>query len=182
MKFVTLYRLSNELLSKQAHYDWGLRAIKSVLRVAGSLKRADPEMPEEAVLMRALRDFNTPKIPSQDIPIFMRLLADLFPGLEFGTKAPGDFHRVCVEVCKASNQQPEEAFILKVVQFQELLDVRHSVMLLGPAGCGKTTVTKPIPPPPLPPSLKYVNPLTYLPPHLSPSLSSTGDQNIGWLS
>ena len=142
MKFVTLYRLSNELLSKQAHYDWGLRAIKSVLRVAGSLKRADPEMQEEAVLMRALRDFNTPKIPSQDIPIFMRLLADLFPGLEFGTKPPGDFHRVCVEVCKASNQQPEEAFILKVVQFQELLDVRHSVMLLGPAGCGKTTVSK----------------------------------------
>lgn len=44
------------------HYDWGLRAVKSVLLVAGKLKRSDPDIDEEAVLMRALRDFNTPKV------------------------------------------------------------------------------------------------------------------------
>ena len=69
-KFNTLYKLNRELLSKQDHYDWGLRAIKSVLVVAGSLKRSDPNVPEEHVLMRALRDFNLPKIVADDLQVF----------------------------------------------------------------------------------------------------------------
>ena len=50
---------------QQSHYDWGLRAIKSVLVVAGAFKRAEPTLPEQELLMRALRDFNMPKIVKQ---------------------------------------------------------------------------------------------------------------------
>jgi dynein heavy chain, axonemal len=55
-KFITLFLLSKELLSKQTHYDWGLRAIKGVLRIAGGMKRGEPDKQEIQVLMRALRD------------------------------------------------------------------------------------------------------------------------------
>ncbi|PHJ14724.1 dynein heavy chain family protein, partial [Cystoisospora suis] len=61
-KFVTLYSLCNSLLSKAMHYDWGLRAVKAVLRQAGALKRADINVDEDVLLMRALRDFNIAKI------------------------------------------------------------------------------------------------------------------------
>ncbi|CAM9736278.1 unnamed protein product [Laminaria digitata] len=54
-KTVTLYSLMIQQLSKQDHYDYGLRNLKAVLNMAGALKRADPTMNEEAILMRALR-------------------------------------------------------------------------------------------------------------------------------
>ena len=55
-KFYGLYSLLNDLLSKQLHYDWGLRAVKSVLRVAGGFKRQEPDVDEQTILCRALRD------------------------------------------------------------------------------------------------------------------------------
>ena len=61
-KFMTLYTLCKSLLSIQIHYNWGLRAVKFVLRQAGGLKREEPNVPEQRILMRALRDFNMPKI------------------------------------------------------------------------------------------------------------------------
>jgi len=142
VKFNTLYELSSALLSKQPHYDWGLRAVKSVLRVAGGMKRSNPTMSEDQVLMRALRDFNTPKMPIHDIPIFLRLVNDLFPGLTVESKVDDDLKAKIVRVAKEQGLQYDEMFVNKTCNFQELLDVRHSVMLLGPAGCAKTTIWK----------------------------------------
>lgn len=142
VKFFTLYELSSSLLSKQPHYDWGLRAVKSVLRVAGSMKRANPNLDESQVLMRALRDFNTPKLPIHDIPIFLRLINDLFMGLTVDSRIDDTLKGKIIRVAKEQGLQYDDMFVNKTCNFQVLLDVRHSVMLLGPSGCGKTTIWK----------------------------------------
>ena len=71
---VQLYKLSSEQLSQQDHYDFGMRAVKSVLVMAGSLKRANPEMNEDATLIRAMRDSNIPKFLKDDIPLFQAIV------------------------------------------------------------------------------------------------------------
>jgi hypothetical protein len=58
------------------HYDWGLRAIKSVLVVAGAFKRAETTVDEMALLFRALRDFNLPKIVGDVVDENNRVVAE----------------------------------------------------------------------------------------------------------
>ncbi|KAE8580906.1 hypothetical protein XENTR_v10024588 [Xenopus tropicalis] len=141
-KFISLYTLCRQLLSKQDHYDWGLRAIKSVLVVAGSLKREDRSKPEDLVLMRALRDFNLPKIVTNDVAIFLGLINDLFPMLEVPRKRDVKLEQMVRQSVAELHLQPEENFILKITQLEELLAVRHSVFVVGNAGTGKSTILR----------------------------------------
>uniref|UniRef100_A0A3B3Y630 AAA+ ATPase domain-containing protein n=1 Tax=Poecilia mexicana TaxID=48701 RepID=A0A3B3Y630_9TELE len=141
-KFISLYTLCKELLSKQDHYDWGLRAIKSVLVVAGSLKREERNRPEEQVLMRALRDFNLPKIVTSDVPIFLGLISDLFPQLDVPRKKDPTLENAVRQSVSELRLQAEENFILKVTQLEELLAVRHSVFVVGGPGTGKSQILK----------------------------------------
>ena len=126
----------------QDHYDWGLRAVKSVLVVAGSLKRSDRDRPEEQVLMRALRDFNTPKIVADDTPVFLGLISDLFPNLDVPRKRDSEFEKSVKLAACDLKLQPEENFIMKICQLNELLGVRHSVFIVGGPGTGKTKMWK----------------------------------------
>ena len=89
------------------HYDWGLRAIKSVLVVAGGFKRAEPNLAEDALLMRALRDFNIPKIVKEDEVIFFGLLGDLFPGLYPPRKRDEFLESYVVDACKKLGNDPD---------------------------------------------------------------------------
>ncbi|CRL07346.1 CLUMA_CG020322, isoform A [Clunio marinus] len=139
-KMTVLYKLAREQLSKQYHYDWGLRSLNSVLRMAGVAKRQTPEASESVVLMRVLRDMNFPKFIFEDVPLFLGLLKDLFPGVE----CPRVGYPELNETVKKILQQ--NGFILlldqvdKVVQMYETMLTRHCTMVVGPTGGGKSVV------------------------------------------
>lgn len=81
-KMVKLFKLASEQLSQQDHYDFGMRAIKSALVRAGSLRRSEAHLAEDVVLIRAMRDSNLPKLLAADIELFQNIISDLFPGVD----------------------------------------------------------------------------------------------------
>uniref|UniRef100_F7FUV5 Dynein axonemal heavy chain 6 n=1 Tax=Ornithorhynchus anatinus TaxID=9258 RepID=F7FUV5_ORNAN len=139
-KMTQMYKLCSEQLSQQDHYDFGMRAVKSVLVMAGSLKRETPHLNEEVVLIRALRDSNLPKFLSDDALLFSGIISDLFPGVTIPEHNYGILQSTIINVMTGQKLQPQPTMVRKVIQFYETMLVRHGVMLVGPTGSGKTTV------------------------------------------
>ncbi|GMI47335.1 hypothetical protein TrCOL_g3071 [Triparma columacea] len=146
-KMVVLYKLSREQLSKQYHYDFGLRSMKTVLVMAGGLKRQFSEMSEDLVLMRILRDANMPKYIFEDVPLFLGLINDLFPGLDCPRVGYEDLNREIAKDLekngfKCTDEKVHHEQIDKCVQMFETQIVRHTTMIVGPTGGGKSLVLR----------------------------------------
>ncbi|KAF7665535.1 hypothetical protein LDENG_00140280 [Lucifuga dentata] len=139
-KMTVLYKLAREQLSKQSHYDFGLRALKSVLVMAGELKRDSPDLNEDVVLMRALRDMNLPKFVFEDVPLFLGLISDLFPGLDCPRVHYPSFNGAVEQILQENKYLILPNQVDKVVQMYETMMTRHTTMVVGPTGGGKSVV------------------------------------------
>ena len=133
-------QLCKEQLSKQTHYDYGLRNILSVLRTAGKVKRQNLEAQEMFLMMRTLRDMNLSKLVAEDVPLFLSLIADLFPGISAEKATFPAIEQAMSNLCKEMNLQYENAkeWAGKCVQLLETYYVRHGIGIVGPTGSGKT--------------------------------------------
>lgn len=138
-KFYWLYKLCEEQLSQQIHYDFGLRNILSVLRTAGAVKRSHPDDEEDDILQRVCRSMNLSKLVDDDYQLFLSLLGDLFPG-DFPERHGAKDLDMCIDnQCALQNLLPHKSWKLKCFQLEETAAVRHGIMVLGPSGAGKST-------------------------------------------
>ena len=121
--------------------DFGLRNILSVLRTAGATKRENIDANEEMLLYRTLRDMNLSKLIAQDVPLFLSMLADLFPSHASPPKREYPTVEAAIRTVVAeAGLVFHPSWITKIVQLHETCLVRHGIMLTGPAGGGKSKI------------------------------------------
>ncbi|KAG9260637.1 dynein heavy chain 1, axonemal [Astyanax mexicanus] len=137
-KITSTFKLSSEQLSSQDHYDFGMRAVKTVISAAGNLKRENPEMNEELICLRAIRDVNVPKFLQDDLKLFNGIVSDLFPKTREEPIDYGSLEESIRKVCDDKCLKDVNGYITKIIQLYETTVVRHGLMLVGPSGSGKT--------------------------------------------
>lgn len=143
-KVVDLFLLCEARMSKQKHYDFGLRALKTLLVSAGNLKRSALDNSayndkstdsnllmtvEENVLIQGACQNVVPKLVASDLSIFTEILSEVFPGAEVAEMEDETVKQVLFEVCDDQHYVSGEKWVQKILQLKQVLESRHGVMV-----------------------------------------------------
>jgi len=84
---------------------------------------------------------NLSKLVAQDVPLFLSLISDLFPGLGVPEgMAHTDLKAALDAITERENLLLHPSWSIKVIQLYETSLVRHGIMVVGPPGAGKSRI------------------------------------------
>ncbi|KAJ6144523.1 hypothetical protein N7470_008418 [Penicillium chermesinum] len=139
-------------LSKQAHYDFGLRALKSVLVSSGGLKRArvansdgdlgPDEVIEPQIIVQSLRETIAPKLVQEDVERMMEIQLEDFPGVDYVPANYQDLTDAIRSIAREQHYVDSDTWVTKALQLYQIQNIHHGVMMVGQSGSGKSIAWK----------------------------------------
>ncbi|KAF0030538.1 hypothetical protein F2P81_017269 [Scophthalmus maximus] len=145
-KLVAIFNLARELLTPQQHYDWGLRALKTVLKACGSLLQLQrrshdkDKIQESSLVVQALRLNTMSKLTFADSSRFDALVKDVFSGVDFTDVEDHILMQALEQVYKEARLELIPSQLKKALELNEQLRQRMGVVIVGPSGAGKSTL------------------------------------------
>ncbi|KAA8593993.1 hypothetical protein FQN60_004827, partial [Etheostoma spectabile] len=145
-KLVAIFNLARELLTPQQHYDWGLRALKTVLKACGSLLQQQrrshdkDKIQESSLVVQALRLNTMSKLTFSDCSRFDALVRDVFSGVNFTDMEDQILMHALEQVYQEAQLELIPSQLKKALELNEQLRQRMGVVIVGPSGAGKSTL------------------------------------------
>lgn len=144
-RIVEFFDLCSKMLSSEKHYDWGLRELKTILVGCGSelrLNRNTKAPMEFEIVVQALKSNTMSKLSLKDGFRFEMLLKSVFPEVEVSGVQQSPLLPHIETAYEALALRKCEVQVEKVLQLFEQLVKRMGVVIVGPPGCGKTTIIR----------------------------------------
>ncbi len=152
-KVVKLFQLCEAQMSYQSHYDFSLRALKTLLISVGGSKRkaiesleglsgSDILSTETTVLVQTACNNVLPKLVAEDVSIFASVLSEVFPGASLYQMEDEGLKEQLEQICESMFYVTGENWLQKILQLRQVLEMRHGVMLVGPSGVGKSSALR----------------------------------------
>lgn len=138
-KITNSLKLSSEQLSTQPHYDYGMRAVSTIIKAAGWYKQLDSKMDEDKLVLKAIKNINIPKFIGQDLPLFNGIVMDLFPEVIEENKPDVELETFITQAISDQRLVKTPKFVEKIVEIHSTVQLRHAVMIVGETMGGKTS-------------------------------------------
>ena len=151
-QMIPFFDLCAAQLTPQAHYDFGLRALKSVLVSSGALKRSRGRQDhlaqqeksdlEPRILVQSIRETIAPKLVSSDVETMTRIQSDAFPKVQYVPAALETLQQAVREEASRLHLEINDLWMTKLIQLYQIQAIHHGVMMVGDSGSGKSAIWK----------------------------------------
>ena len=149
---VPFFDLCSARLTKQAHYDFGLRALKSVLVSSGGLKRTrltssaenfgDEQALEPQIIVQSIRETIAPKLIREDVATLKQIELDSFPGIHYVAASLDKLENAIRANANENHLVLNDTWMTKILQLYQIQTIHHGVMMVGDSGSGKSAIWK----------------------------------------
>lgn len=139
-------------LTQQAHYDFGLRALKSVLISSGGLKRSRlapakqnvevEDTLEPQILVQSIRETIAPKLVREDVDKLKSIESSHFPGIEYVSADLKELQAAIRVEAAEARLEINEIWLTKIIQLYQIQAIHHGAMMVGDSGSGKSAIWK----------------------------------------
>ena len=101
-------------------------------------KNTDEVIEEIPIIIKSFCSAVIPKLLPDDLSLLQSLLRDVFPGAETPDFSDEVLKQAVCAVCDDWKFQSDNMWLEKVMQLNQIVNLHHGVMLVGPSSSGKS--------------------------------------------